>query len=229
MQRYWLKMISSKQVWVHVVDGLQNFCIHDFKRKNGGKDLASCTRALHRLRKQCERAVRQIHYEGMTLVTIEIDSLFDGIDYVCFLDEKAVTRRCSEGKRDEKAVTRRCSEGKRRRKRHRSRQRSPNGQQAHRECKKRKMTTEVEQWLRNLDNGRGKLLCYLPHLQREFDNLHQIAASWKPCGPGCSLQNAVDPGIFDALRVEKLGHRLLIAQGIKALSQLLQPVPDSCD
>ena len=91
------------------------------------------------------------------------------------------------------------------------------------------MTTELEQWLRSLDKGHGQMLCYLPQLQREFDNLHQIAAAWKPCGPGRSLLHAVDPLIFDALHVEKLGHRLLIAKGIKALSQLLHPVPDSCD
>ena len=181
-----LRLILSLACMLALTQSMQQdifpttLCIHDFKLKNGGKDLASCRRALFRLRSQCESAMRQIHYEGRTLVTIEIDSLFDGIDYAYSLDAEAVIRG-----------------------------------------KKRKMTDELENWLRNLDDGCGRLLCYLPLLKREFDNLHQIAASYKPLGPGLSLLKSVDPAIFDAMRVEKVGHRLLIAQGIKALSQLL--------
>merc|ERR1719399_1672157 len=58
-----------------------DFCIQDFKRKNRGKDLAGNNRALRRLRTQCERAKRTL--SSSTQATIEIDSLFDGVDYNC--------------------------------------------------------------------------------------------------------------------------------------------------
>jgi len=60
-----------------------DFCMQDFKRKNRGKDLAGNQRALRRLRTQCERAKRTL--SSSTQATIEIDSLFDGIDYSCSL------------------------------------------------------------------------------------------------------------------------------------------------
>merc|ERR1711957_110335 len=60
-----------------------DFCMQDFKRKNRGKDLAGNNRALRRLRTQCERAKRTL--SSSTQATIEIDSLFDGIDYSCSL------------------------------------------------------------------------------------------------------------------------------------------------
>merc|ERR1712174_152760 len=60
-----------------------DFCIQDFKRKNRGKDLAGNQRALRRLRTQCERAKRTL--SASTQATIEIDSLFEGIDYSCSL------------------------------------------------------------------------------------------------------------------------------------------------
>merc|ERR1740130_2121170 len=62
---------------------LVDFCMQDFKRKNRGKDLAGEQRALRRLRTQCERAKRTL--SSSTQATIEIDSLFDGIDYSCSL------------------------------------------------------------------------------------------------------------------------------------------------
>merc|ERR1712149_25238 len=58
-----------------------DFCMQDFKRKNRGKDLAGNQRALRRLRTQCERAKRTL--SSSTQATIEIDSLFDGIDFTC--------------------------------------------------------------------------------------------------------------------------------------------------
>merc|ERR1712100_508011 len=60
-----------------------DFCIQDFKRKNRGKDMAGNNRALRRLRTQCERAKRTL--SSSTQATIEIDSLFDGIDFSCSL------------------------------------------------------------------------------------------------------------------------------------------------
>merc|ERR1719298_130442 len=60
---------------------LVDFCIQDFKRKNRGKDLSENQRALRRLRTQCERAKRTL--SSSTQATIEIDSLFDGVDFSC--------------------------------------------------------------------------------------------------------------------------------------------------
>merc|ERR1739842_283482 len=60
-----------------------DFCIQDFKRKNRGKDLSGNQRALRRLRTQSERAKRTL--SSSTQATIEIDSLFEGIDYSCSL------------------------------------------------------------------------------------------------------------------------------------------------
>merc|ERR1712167_383045 len=62
---------------------LVDFCVQDFKRKNRGKDMSDNQRALRRLRTQCERAKRTL--SSSTQATIEIDSLFDGIDYSCSL------------------------------------------------------------------------------------------------------------------------------------------------
>lgn len=62
---------------------LVDFCVQDFKRKNRGKDLAGNQRALRRLRTQCERAKRTL--SSSTQATIEIDSLFEGIDFSCTL------------------------------------------------------------------------------------------------------------------------------------------------
>merc|ERR1719243_107663 len=60
---------------------LVDFCVQDFKRKNRGKDMMENQRALRRLRTQCERAKRTL--SSSTQATIEIDSLFDGIDFTC--------------------------------------------------------------------------------------------------------------------------------------------------
>lgn len=76
---------------------------------------------------------------------------------------------------------------------------------------------DVEQWLRNLDNGRGGMLRYLEALQREFGSLAQIAAARLSTNGNSVLEN-VDPMIFQALGVESLGHRLLIAKGVVALT-----------
>ena len=56
-----------------------DFCVQDFKRKNRGKDLAGNQRALRRLRTQCERAKRTL--SSSTQAYLEIDSLFDGVDF----------------------------------------------------------------------------------------------------------------------------------------------------
>jgi L1 cell adhesion molecule like protein len=71
-----------------------DFCMQDFKRKNRGKDLAGNQRAIRRLRSQCERAKRTL--SSSTQATIEIDSLFDGIDYSCNLSRARFEELCMD-------------------------------------------------------------------------------------------------------------------------------------
>ena len=71
-----------------------DFCVQDFKRKNRGKDVAENKRAIRRLRTQCERAKRTL--SSSTQATIEIDSLFDGIDYSCTLSRARFEELCMD-------------------------------------------------------------------------------------------------------------------------------------
>nr|QZX43122.1 70 kDa heat shock protein [Mimivirus sp.] len=57
---------------------LVSWCVEDFKRKNK-VDLSTSAKALRRLRTACERAKRAL--SSGTQTTIEVDSLFEGIDY----------------------------------------------------------------------------------------------------------------------------------------------------
>merc|ERR1711968_160949 len=57
---------------------LVNHFVQEFKRKNK-KDLTSNARSLRRLRTACERAKRTL--SSSTQTSIEIDSLFEGIDF----------------------------------------------------------------------------------------------------------------------------------------------------
>jgi len=58
---------------------LVNHFIDEFKRKNKGKDPSTNQRALRRLRTACERAKRTL--SAAAQATIEIDALFDNIDF----------------------------------------------------------------------------------------------------------------------------------------------------
>lgn len=60
-----------------------DYCLQDFKKKNMGKDMSGNHRSLRRLRIHCERAKRMLSTGNHT--TIEIDGLYDGIDYFCKL------------------------------------------------------------------------------------------------------------------------------------------------
>lgn len=71
---------------------LVDFCIQDFKRKNRNKDISTNSRALRRLRTQCERAKRTL--SSSTQATIEIDSLFEGIDYSVSLSRARFEELC---------------------------------------------------------------------------------------------------------------------------------------
>lgn len=76
---------------------LVDFCVQDFKRKNRNKDLSSNQRALRRLRTQCERAKRTL--SSSTQASVEIDSLYEGIDYSTTLSrarfEELCVRHCN--------------------------------------------------------------------------------------------------------------------------------------
>ena len=58
---------------------LVEHCIREFKRKNRGKDPSKSARALRRLRSSCERAKKTL--SSSTNAIIEIDGLFEGIDF----------------------------------------------------------------------------------------------------------------------------------------------------
>jgi len=73
---------------------LVDFCTQDFKRKNRGADLAGNHRALRRLRTQCERAKRTL--SSSTQASIEIDSLYDGMDYSVTLSRARFEELCGD-------------------------------------------------------------------------------------------------------------------------------------
>ena len=57
---------------------VKHFC-NEFKRKHRGKDLSGDPRSMRRLRSACERAKRTL--SSATQAFIEIDALYDGIDF----------------------------------------------------------------------------------------------------------------------------------------------------
>merc|ERR1712100_87870 len=83
-----------------------DFRCQDFKRKNRGKDLAGNQRAIRRLRTQCERAKRTL--SSSTQATIEIDSLFEGIDYSCSLSRARFEELCMDYFRNSMGPVEKC-------------------------------------------------------------------------------------------------------------------------
>ncbi|CED82433.1 heat shock protein hss1 [Phaffia rhodozyma] len=72
---------------------LVNHFVQEFKRKNK-KDITGNPRALRRLRTACERAKRTLSSAAQT--TIEIDSLFDGIDFYTSLTRARFEELCQD-------------------------------------------------------------------------------------------------------------------------------------
>ncbi|KAI0928673.1 Homospermidine synthase 1 [Taiwanofungus camphoratus] len=72
---------------------LVNHFVQEFKRKNK-KDLSSNPRALRRLRTACERAKRTLSSAAQT--SIEIDSLFEGIDFYTSLTRARFEELCQD-------------------------------------------------------------------------------------------------------------------------------------
>jgi L1 cell adhesion molecule like protein len=83
-----------------------DFCMQDFKRKNRGKDMTGNHRAVRRLRTQCERAKRTL--SSSTNATVEIDSLFDGIDYTCSLSRARFEELCMDYFRSSMGPVEKC-------------------------------------------------------------------------------------------------------------------------
>ena len=75
---------------------------------------------------------------------------------------------------------------------------------------------EIQLWLRQLDQ-QGRMLRYGDAIIHHFDNLQifsQVMVS-----VSLSSVNSVDPGIWQALECDKMGHRCLLLQGIQTLQR----------
>ena len=66
----------------------------EFKRKNKGKDMSGSQRALRRLRTACERAKRTL--SSVAQATIEIDSLYDNIDFQATITRARFEEMCGD-------------------------------------------------------------------------------------------------------------------------------------
>ncbi|XP_020080196.1 heat shock cognate 70 kDa protein-like [Ananas comosus] len=72
---------------------LVNHCVGEFKRKHK-KDISGNARALRRLRTACERAKRAL--SSTTQTTIEVDSLYEGIDFYCTVTRARFEELCMD-------------------------------------------------------------------------------------------------------------------------------------
>merc|ERR1712230_235257 len=72
---------------------LVNHFVQEFKRKNK-KDLTSNARSLRRLRTACERAKRTL--SSSTQTSIEIDSLFEGVDFFSSITRARFEELCAD-------------------------------------------------------------------------------------------------------------------------------------
>merc|ERR1712164_119120 len=74
--------------------GLVDHLVKEFTRKNKGKDPSTNKRALRRLRTACERAKRTLSASAQA--NIEIDSLFEGIDFYTSISRARFEELCSD-------------------------------------------------------------------------------------------------------------------------------------
>lgn len=81
--------------------------------------------------------------------------------------------------------------------------------------------SEFAQWLSSLDPNRGAVLQYLEPLAAHFDSVEQFASALQPVRPGVSKVKGVDEQIWEALGVARLGHRLLLVQGMATFAERL--------
>jgi len=71
---------------------LVEFCINDFKKKNK-LDIRDSARSMRRLRTQCEQAKRSL--SGAARVTVEVDALYEGIDYHANITRPKFEKLCA--------------------------------------------------------------------------------------------------------------------------------------
>jgi L1 cell adhesion molecule like protein len=76
---------------------LMEYCIKEFKRKNK-VDISKNKRSVRRLQTACERAKRTL--STSTMAAIEIDSLFEGIDYSTSITRARFEDMCASEFRD---------------------------------------------------------------------------------------------------------------------------------
>lgn len=74
-------------------NALVDHCVKDFKRKNK-KDPSNNPRSMRRLRTQCESAKRTL--SAAVRATIEVDSLFDGVDFHITITRAKFEQLCNE-------------------------------------------------------------------------------------------------------------------------------------
>jgi len=72
---------------------LVNWAVEDFKKKHK-KDISGNARSMRRLRTACEKAKRSL--SSVTQSTIEIDGLFEGIDYQGLLSRARLEELCAD-------------------------------------------------------------------------------------------------------------------------------------
>ncbi|ELR12370.1 heat shock protein ssa1, putative [Acanthamoeba castellanii str. Neff] len=70
-----------------------NHFVHEFKRKHG-KDISGNARAVRRLRTACERAKRAL--SSATQASIEIDSLYEGVDFYTSITRARFEELCAD-------------------------------------------------------------------------------------------------------------------------------------
>ena len=73
---------------------LIKYCINEFEKKNKGVKIGDCKKAYMKLHASCERAKR--HLSSATVTMIEIDALYNGIDFSLSLTRARFEDICSE-------------------------------------------------------------------------------------------------------------------------------------
>ncbi len=73
---------------------LIKYCINEFEKKNKGIKIGDCKKAYMKLHASCERAKR--HLSSATVTMIEVDALYDGIDFSLSLTRARFEDICSE-------------------------------------------------------------------------------------------------------------------------------------
>lgn len=77
----------------------------------------------------------------------------------------------------------------------------------------------MSEWLKGLDGGKGALLQYLPALIREFDaDLSQLPGVILSESKVPGIIGSIDPSMWQACGVVRIGHRMLLAKAINALA-----------